>query len=79
MSSPVDGATLAALDASVPQTIGHLVRKVTDAEPNRVAFSFFDHDVELTYSELDELVRRVANGLIRLGVRKGTHLSLIHI
>ena len=48
VSPPVHAATLAALDASVPHTIGHLLRKVTDTEPNRVAFSFFDHDVELT-------------------------------
>ncbi len=77
VSPPVHAATLAALDASVPHTIGHLLRKVTDTEPNRVAFSFFDHDVELTYSELDELVRRVANGLIRHGVRKGTHVAMM--
>ncbi len=77
LSPHVDAATLAALDASVPQTIGHLLRSVADAEPDRIAFSFFDHGVELTYSELDELVRRVANGLTRRGVRKGTHVAMM--
>lgn len=67
----------AALEASLPATVGHLLRVAADTEPDRVAFSFFDHDVAVTYSELDELVRRVAHGLTDLGVRKGSHVALM--
>lgn len=68
---------LAVLEGEVPTTIGHLLRASADKTPNRVAFSFFDHGVSLSYAELDKQVRQVARGLSDLGVRKGTHVAMM--
>ncbi|MBW2634152.1 MAG: acyl--CoA ligase, partial [Deltaproteobacteria bacterium] len=40
-------------------------------------FVFFDQGITVTYAELYERVRRVANGLLLMGVRKGTHIAMM--
>jgi acyl-CoA synthetase (AMP-forming)/AMP-acid ligase II len=68
---------IAALDAAMPATIPHMLRERVDQTPEREAFVFFDHGITVSYSELDDQVRRVAGGLLELGVRKGTHVALM--
>ena len=51
---------IAALDASMPATIPQMLRERVDQTPEREAFMFVDHGITVSYSELDDQVRRVA-------------------
>ena len=42
-----------------------------------VAANFFDDGVEITYAELSKASKRLSSGLLRMGVRKGTHVALM--
>ncbi len=65
------------LEAALPSNIPAMLRERVDKTPDREAFVFFEHDITLTYAELDNQVRRVASALIHHGVRKGTHVALM--
>jgi acyl-CoA synthetase (AMP-forming)/AMP-acid ligase II len=65
------------LEARLPKTIPAMLRDRAAKTPDRDAFVFFDHNITVTYAELGEKVRRVANGLEEMGVRKGTHVALM--
>lgn len=65
------------LEAALPATIPDMLRDAVARTPDRPAFVFFDHDTTLTYSELDDQVRRVAHALLDRGVRKGTHVAMM--
>ena len=67
----------AKLEAALHTTIPQMLRQRVDQTPDRNALVFFDHDVSVTYAELDLQVRRVAAGLRAQGVRKGTHVALM--
>ena len=69
--------TEAVLDESLPNTIAAMLRDRVERTPDREAFVFFDHGVSVTYAELDDQVRRVANALLLMGVRKGTHVAMM--
>lgn len=73
VSHPTEEELESALHASIPQ----MLRERVDKTPDRDAFVFFDHGISLTYAELDEQVRRVAHGLLEMGVRKGTHVAMM--
>ena len=65
------------LTAGMPKSIPQMLRDQVDKTPDREVLVFFDHGVSVTYAELDEKVRRVANGLVKTGVRKGTHIAMM--
>ncbi len=65
------------LNAKLPHTIPQMLRDRVSETPDRDAFVFFDDGVTVTYAELDEQVRRVAGGLLEMGVRKGTHVAMM--
>ncbi|MFP6741104.1 MAG: class I adenylate-forming enzyme family protein [Alphaproteobacteria bacterium] len=65
------------LSESLPDNIAVMLRDRVQKIPDREAFVFFDHGVTVTYAELDEQVRRVANGLLLMGVRKGSHVAMM--
>lgn len=54
--------------------LDHVVRRAAQTYGNRTALVFFGR--RISFSELDRLVDRCAAGLQRLGVRKGTPVSL---
>ena len=42
----------------------------------KVLVEFFHDDTKLTYSDLSQASKRLANSLLRIGVRKGTHVAI---
>ena len=79
MDWSVSHPTEAALSETLPDKIAIMLRVRTRKTPDHTAFVFFDHGVTVTYAALDERVRRVANGLLLRGVRKGTHVAMAPI
>ena len=77
MDWKVSHPTEAALNESLPKTIAAMLRDRVEKTSDREAFVFFDHGVSVTYAELDDQVRRVANALLLMGVRKGTHIAMM--
>ena len=65
------------LNAALPSSIAQMLRERADATPDREAFVFFDDGISLTYAALDEQARRVAKGLLAMGVRKGSHVAMM--
>ena len=65
------------LNESLPNSIAAMLRARVEQTPGREAFVFFDQGVRVTYAELDEQVRRIANALSLMGVRKGTHVAMM--
>ncbi|MGB6102348.1 MAG: class I adenylate-forming enzyme family protein [Pusillimonas sp.] len=58
------------------KTLGELVRRVALYYPQRVAAHWFEENVSLTYGELDQMSSRLACGLRKMGVRKGSHVAI---
>lgn len=61
----------------LPRNIGTLLDDAAAAAPDRLAWDFFEQGERITYAALRELVNRVANGLARAGVRKGSHVGVM--
>ncbi|UCD57964.1 MAG: long-chain fatty acid--CoA ligase [Candidatus Hydrogenedentota bacterium] len=59
----------------VPKTIPQLLEMRTKQNPSKT-FLYFK-DKEVSYSQMDEIANRVANGLIELGVEKGDKVCLL--
>jgi len=57
------------------RTVGDVVRYSAKYYPDKLATVY--QDIRLTYSELNERVNRVANGLLKLGVKKGDHVGVV--
>ncbi len=55
-------------------TLGQLLEKRALEFKNQTYLIF--NDREISYGELDQTVNRVVNGLVRIGVKKGTHVNL---
>src|ERR1700694_5465174 len=53
----------------------HLLRMAAERNPDRTAIIY--HDVHLTYREVVSMVNCVANGLHKLGLRKGDRICLL--
>lgn len=77
MDWDVSHPTEAALAETLPETIAVMLRDRIEMTPDREAYVFFDQGVTVTYAELGEQVRRVANGLLAIGVRKGSHVAMM--
>jgi long-chain acyl-CoA synthetase len=76
-AAPSDAASPAA--ESQTQTIADLVPRAAERYPDRVAVRF-KRDGEwrdVTYAELDEIVREVALGLIDLGIEHGERVCIL--
>src|SRR6478672_5715403 len=52
----------------------HLLRMAAYRNPDRPAIIY--HDLILTYREVVSMVNSIANGLYRLGLKKGDHMCL---
>lgn len=55
--------------------VGDALRSSVQRNPNKTAFVFKDR--RLTYSEFDERVNRLANGLISKGYSPGDHIAIL--
>nr|WP_255592840.1 class I adenylate-forming enzyme family protein [Bordetella sp. BOR01] len=61
----------------LPETLGEFVRERAALMGERVAAVWFDQQRSLTYRELDVQANRLADSLMALGVRKGSHVALM--
>lgn len=64
-------------NSELPQTLGDFVRSSAKAYGTHCVGHWFDDSCDLTYEELDERADRLASSLVRLGVRKGTHVAVM--
>jgi len=62
---------------SLPPNIGALLDETTTTAELSVAWHFFESDERATYGEVRRDVNRLANGLHRHGVRKGTKVAVM--
>jgi crotonobetaine/carnitine-CoA ligase len=59
----------------IEQSVGTLLEKQAAIHSDRVLIAF--HDSEITFAEAEQSVNRIANGLVRLGVRKGDKVCVM--
>jgi len=56
-------------------TLGKILERNAQQYPDNTAISF--HDRNISFSELDEMVNRLANGLLNLGLEKGDRVAIL--
>ncbi len=61
----------------LPESLGGLVREAAEQHGDKVLGHWFDEGQSLTYRAFDEAADRLASSLVRLGVRKGTHVAVM--
>lgn len=61
----------------LPASIGALLEEAAAETPDRLAWDFFESGEKISYRDLLVRVNRLANGLMRAGVRKGTHVGVM--
>lgn len=61
----------------LPQSIYALLEAAAAEVPNQLAWHFIDSGETASYADVLRQVNRLAAGLHRLGVRKGTHVALM--
>lgn len=61
----------------LPETLGEFVRERAALMGDRVAAVWFEQERSLTYRELDVQATRLADSLMAMGVRKGTHVAVL--
>lgn len=60
----------------IHETIGELLANKAEQLPHHEALVYPDRGIHYTYSEFNRLCRKVARGLMALGVDKGEHLAI---
>ena len=61
----------------LPRNIADLIGQAAAAAPDRLAWNFFESGEAITYRELRGAVNGLAQGLNRIGVKKGTHVAVM--
>ncbi len=56
-------------------TLGKILHRNSQQYPDKIAISYRDR--RITFAQLDEMVNRLANGLLNLGLDKGDRLALL--
>ncbi|MFZ7944374.1 AMP-binding protein [Neobacillus sp. 19] len=56
-------------------TIGKLLEKKAEIQPNNEAVIYSDRNLRWTYREFDDICRKAAKGFMKLGIDKGEHLA----
>ncbi|WHX42970.1 AMP-binding protein [Mesobacillus sp. AQ2] len=59
----------------LPYTVGELLEVQAKRYPEHDAVVYADRNLRLNYKEFNELCRKAARGLMKLGVRKGEHIA----
>lgn len=62
---------------AMPESLGAFVRECAATHGDKILGNWFDEGETLTYRQLDEYSDRLASSLVRLGVRKGTHVAVM--
>jgi fatty-acyl-CoA synthase len=57
-------------------TIGKLLQEKARLHPNHEAVVYADRDLRMTYEEFDQYCRKIAKGLMKLGIEKGDHIAI---
>jgi len=57
-------------------TVGGLLDHIAGRFPDNDALVYWERGLRYTYKEFNEVCNRVAKGLLRLGVKKGDHVSI---
>jgi fatty-acyl-CoA synthase len=57
-------------------TVGELLDQMAERFPDNDALVYVERGLRYSYREFNEVCRQVAKGLMRLGVKKGDHLSI---
>ena len=66
-----------ASEIDYPETLGEFVHLYAEKHGDQILANYFDEGYQITYRELDLSANQLANGLLELGVRKGTHVSVM--
>jgi long-chain acyl-CoA synthetase len=61
----------------LPSSTAALLDEATAEVPDQLAWRFIDSGETATYREVQAMVNRIASGLHRIGVRKGTHVAMM--
>lgn len=62
---------------ALPRNIGALLDAAADAVPDHAALHFIDSGETFTYRALRDDVARLVNGLLSIGVGRGTHVAIM--
>jgi fatty-acyl-CoA synthase len=57
-------------------SIGKLLQEKAKLHPNHEAVVYADRDLRMTYEEFDQYCRKIAKGLMKLGIEKGDHIAI---
>ncbi len=57
-------------------TIGSLLENKAMLHPDHPAVVYSDRDLRLSYREFNNLCRKIARGLLRIGINKGDHIAI---
>ena len=61
----------------LPESLGTFVRSCAELHGDKIVGSWFEDSINLTYRELDTSADRLAQSLVQIGVRKGTHVAVM--
>ncbi|MBT2677922.1 AMP-binding protein [Bacillus sp. ISL-35] len=59
----------------LPYTVGELLEVQAKKYPEHEAVVYADRNLRMNYKEFNELCRKAARGLMKLGVKKGEHIA----
>ncbi len=62
--------------AFIEQTLGELLRKQAEKQPDHDFLIYADRDLRFTYREFDKRVDELAKGFLAMGLKKGDHIGL---
>ena len=60
-----------------PASVAALLDEAAIEVPDRIALDFFENGEQITYAALRRRVNQLANGMARLGIRRGTHVGVM--
>jgi crotonobetaine/carnitine-CoA ligase len=61
----------------LPASVTALLDEAATAAPERIALDFFEDNEEISYASLRSRVNRLANGMARRGMRRGSHVGVM--
>ncbi|BAO88333.1 class I adenylate-forming enzyme family protein [Caballeronia cordobensis] len=62
---------------ALPESLGEFVREQAALHGDKTAAVWFERGIGMTYAEIDQAASKLADSLVRLGVRKGCHVALM--
>ncbi|SAK58228.1 class I adenylate-forming enzyme family protein [Caballeronia ptereochthonis] len=62
---------------ALPESLGEFVREQAALYGDRIAAVWFERGISMTYGQIDSVASRLADSLVRRGIRKGCHVALM--